>query len=329
MPGCRAWASFLGFSFLALFLVIFMYGWFFGLTKVLSKQRPGSKPKRSRPVEMVSGDHAMHSASECLVMDAKLELEHARAAPFQDPGIPIDFGPFNVQNLDGKLYVTFVRRSEHDGSISEKDSGFVSVFDTEGTFIRRLVSGEPLSEPWGLALAPSEFGKFSNALLVGNHGNGRIHAFDPISGRFVGALGDQNGQPIQIKGLLGLAFGNGGNSGDSNVLHFAAGPTTGYRGLLGSIRLAAFDCHALPVNDDRFQIRIHDNSETRHESPVLMSALLANTQPTFWSVGPTCKPGSSGIGNSIDPTSLVSNAISSSFSLADDLNLCTGPKRIV
>jgi len=305
MPGCRAWASFLGFSFLALLLVIFMYGWFFGLTKVLSKQRPGSKPKRSRPVEMVSGDHAMHAASECLVMDAKLELEHVHSAPFQDPGIPMDFGPFNVQNLDGKLYVTFARRSEHDRSISEKSSGFVSVFDTEGTFIRRLVSGEPLCEPWGLALAPSGFGKFSNALLVGNHGNGRINAFNPISGRYVGALRDQIGQPLQIKGLLGLAFGNEGNPGDSNVLHFAAGPTTGHRGLLGSIRLAACACHAHRINDDRFQIRIHDNSETRHESPVLMSALLANTQPTFWSIDPTGEPGSSGTGNSIDPNSLA------------------------
>src|SRR5260221_170589 len=164
-----------------------MYGWFFGLTKALSMQRPGSNPKRSRPVEMVSGDHARHLVSECLVIDSKLELEHVRAASVQDPGIPMDFGPFNVQNLDGKLYVTFARRSEPDSSIGENGSGFVSVFDTEGTFIRRLVSGEPLCEPWGLALAPSGFGKFSNALLVGNHGNGRINAFDPISGRFAGA----------------------------------------------------------------------------------------------------------------------------------------------
>jgi hypothetical protein len=323
MPVCLAWASFLGFSFLALFLGIFMYGWFFGLTKALSMQRSGSKPKWSRSVRMVLGDHAMPAASECLVIDAKLELEHARAAPFQDPGIPIDFGPFNVQNLDGKLYVTFARRSEHDGSISEKGSGFVNVFDTEGTFIRRLISGEPLNKPWGLALAPSGFGKFSNGLLVGNHGNGRINAFDPKSGRFVGALRDQNGRPLQIKGLLGLAFGNVGNLGDSNVLHFAAGPTTGHRGLLGSIRLAACNCHAHQTNDDCFQIRIHDNSETRHESPVLMAALLANTQPSFWSVGPICKRDSSETGNCTGPTWLESNEIRTSFSLADDLNLRT------
>ena len=298
-----------------------MYGWFFGLTKALSMLRPGSNPNGSQPVGMKSGDHAMRAVSECLVMETKLELEHVRAASVQDPGIPMDFGPLNVQNLDGKLYVTFARSSEPDSSISEKGSGFVSVFDTEGTFIRRLISGEPLCEPWGLALSPSGFGKFSNALLVGNHGNGRIHAFDPISGRFAGALRDQNGQPLQIKGLLGLAIGNGGNPGASNVLYFAAGPTTGHRGLLGSIRLAACACHAPRINDDRFQIRIHDNSETRHESPVLMSALLANTRPTFWSVDPKGKPDSSGTGNSTVPTSVESNEISTSFSLADDLNL--------
>ena len=87
-------------------------------------------------------------------------------------------------------------------------------FDVNGNLIRRLITGGALNAPWGLALAPADFGQFSNDLLVANFGDGRINAFDPLTGDFLGTLLDGNGNPIAIDGLRGLIFGNGGNGGD-------------------------------------------------------------------------------------------------------------------
>ena len=111
---------------------------------------------------------------------------------FVDPHLPDRYAPFNVQNLGGKLYVTYARQ-DRDGGLSNGGTGFVSVFDLNGNFIRRLVSRGHLDAPWGLSLAPAGFGQFGGALLVGNHGDGRIHAFNPDTGRFLGRLEDERG----------------------------------------------------------------------------------------------------------------------------------------
>ena len=92
-----------------------------------------------------------------------------------------------------------------------------------------------LNAPWGLALAPPDFGEFSNDLLVGNFGDGRINAFDPMNGTFLGTLSDVKGSPIEIDGLWGLAFGNGGNGGRKDTLYFAAGINDEADGLFGSL----------------------------------------------------------------------------------------------
>jgi uncharacterized protein (TIGR03118 family) len=102
-------------------------------------------------------------------------------------------------------------------------NGFVDVFDTNGNLLERLVTNGPLNSPWGLALAPGDFGQFSNDLLVGNFGDGMINAFDPITGALLGQLDDANGLPITIEGLWGLLFGNGGTGGATNELFFTAG----------------------------------------------------------------------------------------------------------
>jgi uncharacterized protein (TIGR03118 family) len=113
----------------------------------------------------------------------------------------------------------------------------VDVFDTSGHLLQRLILGNHLNAPWGLALAPANFGAFSNALLVGNFGDGQIHAFDPTSGRFLGELKDESGEPVAIDGLWGITFGNGVGGGDRNALYFAAGPEDETHGLFGSLRL--------------------------------------------------------------------------------------------
>jgi uncharacterized protein (TIGR03118 family) len=159
---------------------------------------------------------------------------------FTDPNIPAGFAPFDVANLGGKLYVTYAKQdaSKHD-DVAGAGNGFVDVFDTNGHLINRLVSGgtgSPLNSPWGLALAPANFGQFSNDLLVGNFGDGRINAFDPTTGAFQGAVTDPLGNPIVIGGLWSLKFGNGGAAGPASTLFFSAGIGDEGHGLFGDLQ---------------------------------------------------------------------------------------------
>jgi len=146
------------------------------------------------------------------------------------------YAPFGIQNIGGKLYVTFaLQNAEKHDDVSGPAHGFVDVFDTNGNLIRRLVSHGRLNSPWGLALAPADFGRFSNDLLVGNFGDGRINAIDPNNGAFLGQLRDQANNAITIDDLWGLAFGNGANAGGTNELFFTAGINDEADGLFGNI----------------------------------------------------------------------------------------------
>jgi uncharacterized protein (TIGR03118 family) len=153
------------------------------------------------------------------------------------PAIPADFHVFNVENLDGNLYVTYAKVDPVTGrSVNGAGFGFVSKFDTSGNFLGRLVSNGPLDAPWGLAIAPATFGLFSNALLVGNFSdNGIINAFNKTTGAFLGTLQNEAGQPIVIDELWGLRFGNGAAT-DANTLYFAAGIAEEQHGLFGSLK---------------------------------------------------------------------------------------------
>jgi uncharacterized protein (TIGR03118 family) len=159
---------------------------------------------------------------------------------FSDPNIPNSYSPFNVHAIAGRIYVTYAQQNHKEpDEETDRGSGFVDVFDTSGHLLQRLIKGNHLNAPWGLALAPGNFGPFSNALIVGNFGNGHLQAFDPGSGRFLGELDDASGKPIVIDGLWGLIFGNGVTAGDSNALYFAAGPEDETHGLFGSLRFVA------------------------------------------------------------------------------------------
>ena len=160
------------------------------------------------------------------------------AGTFSDPNIPTSYSPFNVQSLGGNLYVTYAQQSHKEpDEETDRGSGFVDVFDTSGNLLQRLIEGNHLKAPWGLALSPSNFGAFSNALIVGNFGDGQLHAYDPESGRYLGEFKDENGRPTVIDGLWGITFGNGGNGGDRNALYFASGPDDETHGLFGSLRV--------------------------------------------------------------------------------------------
>lgn len=150
---------------------------------------------------------------------------------FTDPNLPAGFRPYNIQNLGGTIFVTY--ENETSGG------GIVNAFDTNGTLLHRVTANGasgPLDDPWGIALAPASFGQFAGELLVGNEGDGRISAFNPTTGQFLGQLRDDMGNPIANPGLWGLTFGNGGNGGDPNVLYFAAGIQGETQGLFGAIR---------------------------------------------------------------------------------------------
>ena len=143
---------------------------------------------------------------------------------FTDPNLPANFAPFNVQNIGGKLYVTYALpdAAKHD-DVSGPGNGYVNVFDTGGKLLQRFASKGPLNSPWGVALAPAGFGGFGGALLVGNFGDGLINAFNPATGAWLGALRDESGKAISIEGLWGLTFGNGNKAGDTRTLYFTAG----------------------------------------------------------------------------------------------------------
>jgi uncharacterized protein (TIGR03118 family) len=162
---------------------------------------------------------------------------------FRDATIPDGYAPFGIQSIDGTIYVTYaLQDAEAEDDVAGEGHGFVNAFDTSGNLLRRVASGGDLNSPWGVALAPSNFGKFSGDLLVGNFGDGRIHAFVPTSaGEFDdhGPLHSTQGRPIEIDGLWALQFGNGAAAGPTNTLFFTAGPFEEGHGLFGRLDVAA------------------------------------------------------------------------------------------
>ena len=157
------------------------------------------------------------------------------AGAFTDPTLPEGFAPFNVQELGGQVYVTYAKQdSDRHDDVAGPGNGFVDVYDTSGHLERRLVSNGDLNSPWGLALAPASFGAFSGDLLVGNFGDGMIHAYDPGTGAPAGTMMNADGNPIAISGLWALRFGNG-VAGSTDTLLFTAGLAGESHGLFGTI----------------------------------------------------------------------------------------------
>ena len=159
---------------------------------------------------------------------------------FTDPDTPVGYAPFGIRNINGKLYVTYALQNgaKHD-DVAGSGHGFVDVFDADGHLMRRLISRGKLNSPWGMVIAPDNFGKFSDRLLVGNFGDGRIHAYDLETGEFRGTLRAADGKPIVIPGLWGLQFGNGANAGPTTTLFFTAGIDDEQHGLFGSLTPSA------------------------------------------------------------------------------------------
>ncbi|HEV7432079.1 MAG TPA: TIGR03118 family protein [Steroidobacteraceae bacterium] len=163
-----------------------------------------------------------------------------RPGAFQDSAVPANFAPFGIQNINGDIVVAYAKQdSDAHDDVAGPGLGIVDVFDANGTLIRRLATRGALNAPWGVALAPSGFGRFGGALLVGNFGDGAINAFDPVSGKFLGSLSDGAGKKLHLDGLWGIAFGNGVAGQATDALYYTAGPNDEADGVYGVIRAVA------------------------------------------------------------------------------------------
>jgi uncharacterized protein (TIGR03118 family) len=158
------------------------------------------------------------------------------AGNFTDPNIPAGYAPYNIQNINGNLYVEYAKVNPVSGIpvAPSGAGGYVDVFDVNGNLVQRLVSNGPLDAPWGVALAPAGFGNFGSDLLIGNFGNGQINAFNPTTGNWLGALTDASGNPIVNPDLWAIEFGN--SAANPNALYFNAGINSGNDGLFGDIQ---------------------------------------------------------------------------------------------
>jgi uncharacterized protein (TIGR03118 family) len=178
------------------------------------------------------------------VLDERFDEVELCRGKFQDPRLPDGYAPFGIAVFDHRVIVTYaLQNDEKHDDVAGPGHGFIDEYDTDGELIRRIASEGALNSPWGLAIAPDDFGRFSGDLLVGNFGDGRINAYEPR--RFhafehEGALENKHGEPIEIDGLWSIKFGNGAAAGPTNTLFFTAGINDEADGLFGSIRAARY-----------------------------------------------------------------------------------------
>ena len=170
-----------------------------------------------------------HEAKVSIYDENFLEIEDDEA--FVDPSIPNGYAPFGIENINGLIYVTYAKqdRDRHD-DVPGPGHGYVSVFDADGNFINRLVTRGALNSPWGLTIAPNNFGNLSGALLVGNFGDGRIHGYDATTGAFLGTMLKPDRTPLAVDELWALhALG-------AKTVYFTAGIVEEEHGLFGVIK---------------------------------------------------------------------------------------------
>jgi uncharacterized protein (TIGR03118 family) len=161
--------------------------------------------------------------------------------PFNDPSLPSGYSPFNIRLIGDWLYVMYAKVGADGDEEKGPGNGFVDIFKTDGSFVKRFASKGTLNAPWGIAQAPDSFfdgdmdmGSISNAILVGNFGDGHINVYDQW-GHFIGQLRAKN-KPLVIDGLWAISFApTTATAVNPNWLFFAAGPDDEADGLFGYI----------------------------------------------------------------------------------------------
>lgn len=205
---------------------------------VMEVSQPNSAYKGAA-IGQMNGKNVIYAANfrqaRIDVFDSLFKPVQLSSTAFQDPQIPEGYAPFNVAVINGSVFVAFAKQDDqkHD-DVAGHGNGYLDKFAPDGTLIARFEHGPWMNAPWGIALAPGNFGALSSRLLLGNFGSGQIAAFDSTSGQFVGMLRGKR-KPITIDGLWGLGFGNDAAAGPSNVLFFSAGIQDEAHGLFGTL----------------------------------------------------------------------------------------------
>jgi len=182
-------------------------------------------------------------------------------ASFANSAIPAGYAPYNVTILNGSAYVAYAKQDPTKKfSVAGAGNGYVAVYDLSGNLLGPTISGGNLNAPWGAAIAPATFGDFSNDLLIGNFGDGKINAYNASTGAYAGTLEDLSGNPIVLQGLWWIGFGNSGKNVDPTTLYFTAGTGNQQHGLLGSIQSAPVFTAAEVANGASFGTAIAPNT---------------------------------------------------------------------
>jgi len=171
-------------------------------------------------------------------------------SPFQDKNLPAGFSVFNLKEILGKIYVTYTNK--------ENNSGIINIFDTDGVFVKRLVTEEKLSGPWGLAYTDNTFGNATGNLLVGNFGNGEINIYSATDGKYITTAKDENGDNLKILGLYSLTFGTNNGAGTVNELFFSASDPTGFS-IFGKLQLIFNENKNLNTKPENEPIKTPEN----------------------------------------------------------------------
>jgi uncharacterized protein (TIGR03118 family) len=219
-------------------------GWYTGTSASLVVNNSGSGNAVYKGIALASagGANYLYVANfrngSVDVFDGTFAPHSFGGGAFQDSTIPTGFAPFNVANIgSGKLAVTYAKQdaAKHD-DVAGPGNGYIDIFDTTGNLLMRLQHNVYENSPWAVVVAPATgFGAFNGKILVGQFGSGAIAAFDATTGNFASLLLDPNNLQLQINGLWGLAFGNGGTAGPTTTLFFTAGVFGEAHGLFGSI----------------------------------------------------------------------------------------------
>jgi uncharacterized protein (TIGR03118 family) len=217
---------------------------------------PGLSPitraakQASNPRAIYKGITLVHGTSGPFLLAADFHSDRIRAFDstfkpmplpswaFADPTLPAGYAPFNVAAIGSRVFVSYaLQDADKVDDVSGAGHGFIDVYGFDGQWQQRFASRGVLDSPWGMTIAPTGFGPFAGDLLVGNFGDGRIHAFDQWTGHLDGTLRDGDGHPLEIEGLWGLLPGNG-TTARSDAVWFSAGPDDESHGLLGTLTSA-------------------------------------------------------------------------------------------
>ncbi|MGD0931756.1 MAG: TIGR03118 family protein [Candidatus Korobacteraceae bacterium] len=216
-------------------------GWYAGTTAFIAVNN-GSNGAVYKGMALASANGinylyvANFNAGTIDVFDGSYNPFSFGSGSFVDSTLPTGYAPFNIQLVGSSLVVTYAKQdsAKHD-DVPGPGNGYVDIYDTQGNLQLRLAHTLYLNAPWGVAQAPASFSGFGNDLLIGNFGSGAISAYNISTGAWIGNMLNVNDLPVQIDGLWGLTFGNGGSGGPVGTLYFTAGPFGETHGIFGSI----------------------------------------------------------------------------------------------